>query len=295
MNMRTVTALSIAIAGLTGCAVFGCAGSCGTHVQSSSSLVTFLYPNGASPPPTNTVPELRIPLKVGLAFLPSPSFSAAGGPTAAQKQELLERIRKHFVDRKFVADITVIPDYYLTASKGFSGLEGVQRLYAVDVVALVSYDQVANTDEMKYRSLAYLTIVGAFVVNGSEHEVTTMVDLAVVDPNTRSLILRAGGTDTRHGVSTLVEQAKTTREAGVSGFSAATDAMIGHFDTALAEFESSVRAGTARVTVAHRDGSPSRGGGAFDLAGLLLIAPLLLRRRGPGAVSTGYSDVRRRR
>jgi rhombotail lipoprotein len=281
MNPRAVFALLCTTLGLDGCVAFGapgCGAPCTSHSHSSSSLVGFLYPNGAAPPAQNSIPQLRIPLRVGLAFLPSQAPNSVGGLSEAQKEVLLERIRQRFASRKFVSEITVVPDYYLSSAKGFSGLEGLQRLYDVDVLALVSYDQVTNADAMKYRSLAYLTIIGAFIVNGSEHEVTTLVDLAVVDPKTRSLILRAGGTDTQHGVSTLIQQPKDVRQASAGSFSAATDTLIGHFDLALREFEIRTRDGTARVALVNRDGSPRAGGGAFDLAAvLLLLVPLPLR------------------
>lgn len=71
-------------------------------------------------------------------------------------------------------------------------------------------------------SLRYLTIVGAYVIKGSRHDTTTLVDLAVVDPVTRSLVLRAGGTDTRHGNTTLIDQERETREASAASFDTAT-------------------------------------------------------------------------
>ena len=101
-------------------------------------------------------------------------------------------------EARFVAQIVVIPDYYLRNETGFEGLKGVQRLYDVDIMALVSYDQVTHRDDNSL-SLGYLTIVGAYLLKGSRHDVTTLMDLAVVDPASRALILRAGGTDSRHG------------------------------------------------------------------------------------------------
>lgn len=92
----------------------------------------FLYPHGAAPPVQNSIPQLRIPLRVGLAFLPSAEFAATGGLDAAHQEALLERIRQRFSSRPFVAEIVTIPDYYLRSHKGFDGLEGVQRLYGVE-------------------------------------------------------------------------------------------------------------------------------------------------------------------
>ena len=38
---------------------------------------------------------------------------------AAHKEALLQEIRKRFVSRKFIAEIVVIPDYYLQGKAGF--------------------------------------------------------------------------------------------------------------------------------------------------------------------------------
>ncbi|HEY7642638.1 MAG TPA: rhombotarget lipoprotein [Steroidobacteraceae bacterium] len=188
---RTLALTSVAALMLSGCTALDAlmGGSNGTRqTHNSSSLVEFLYPNGATPPAENQIPELKVPLRVGLAFLPSPE---GAGPTAADREALLEQIRQRFSSRKFVTEIVTIPEYYLRNSKGFEGLQGVQRLYSVDIMALVSYDQVEHLDENEW-SLGYLTIVGAYVLKGNRHDVATLVDLAVVDPVTQSLILRAG-------------------------------------------------------------------------------------------------------
>src|SRR5215469_15390097 len=248
--MRRYLTVLVALisASLCGCAAL-CT-PCNTSHHSSSSLVEFLYPNGKAPPPANSVPELHVPLRVGLAFLPP---RGAVGPDAAQRAELLERVRRHLSDRRFVSEIVLIPDYYLDAQRGFAGLEAVQRLYSVDLMALVSYDQVMHGDVNGW-SLGYLTIVGAYVLKGDRYDVSTLVDLAVFDPATRSLVLRAGGVDTRHGNTSLIDVQRESREASGAGFSAASDQMIDHFDHALRDFESQVKAGHANVRVVQRGG-----------------------------------------
>jgi rhombotail lipoprotein len=266
---------------LSGCADLGCMPNCSSHSRNSSSLVEFLYPHGSAPPQQNAIPQLRIPLRVGLAFLPSNNFDATGGLDAAHQEALLERIRQRFSSRKFVAEIVVIPDYYLRGHSGFEGLQGVQRLYGVDLMALVSYDQVVHMDENNW-SLGYLTIVGAYVLKGSRHDVSTLVDLAVVDPVSRSLVLRAGGTSTSHGNTTLIDAARDTRSAAADGYAAATDEMIEHFDTALTKFESDVRSGNAPVQVVRKTDagrSGSGGGGALDWPFILVLLTLITFRR----------------
>jgi rhombotail lipoprotein len=152
-------------------------------------------------------------------------------------------------------------------------------------MALVSYDQVANSGDMKIRSLAYLTIVGAFIVQGSQHEVSTLVDLAVVDPKTHSLVLRAGGTDNRHNTSTLVDADREARGLANDSFGRATNDMIEHFDAALLHYETEVHEGTARVRIVSRNSGGGRGGaGSFDVLGalLLLAVPTLRAARARG-------------
>ena len=102
--------------------------------------------------------------------------------------------------------------------------------------------------------------------------------LAVVDPVTHSLVLRAGGVDSSHGSNTLVRENRALREASAQGFAAATAQMIDHFDSALTAFESEVREGKANVKVVSNHGKPVGGGGlgAVDWQLLLLLLPLAL-------------------
>src|SRR5208282_86603 len=106
------------------------------HSGASTSLVDFRYPKGGPPPAGH--PNLPVPLRVGLSFLPERPGTDA--PDPAQREQILERIAEHFKSRGFIGQIVIIPDYYLQGSRGFEGLAGIERLYGVDVMALVSYD-----------------------------------------------------------------------------------------------------------------------------------------------------------
>jgi rhombotail lipoprotein len=283
MNIRAISGALMMIGLLSGCSGFNemlCAPHCRAETRNSSSLVSFLYPDGQLPAPSDAVPQLHLPLRVGLAFLPSQS--SAAGLDDAHKEQILERIRERFAARKFVADIVIIPDYYLATSRGFDGLNGVQRLYGIDLMALVSYDQVTHLDQNHW-SLGYLTIVGAYVLQGSSRDTATLVDLAVVDPATRTLVLRAGGTDTRGGSSTLIDEQRAARADDFGSFDAASDRMIANFDAALTRLEAAVHEGKARVKIVSRtnSGGGNGGGGAIaspELAGLLLLAAAAARR-----------------
>jgi rhombotail lipoprotein len=259
---------------LTGCDAISsmmCHPHCRSSTRSSSSLVSFLYPKDADPPRENSIPQLALPVRVGIAFIPQGTGDAPAGLEAARRDEILERIRKRFADRKFVSQIVMIPDYYLRGRGGFDNLEGVQRLYGVDVLALVSYDQVTYREENNW-SLGYLTIVGAYVLKGSQHDVITLMDLAVVDPASRSILLRAGGTDDRRHRTTAANQTREARASQGEGFSAATDELIENFDRALTRFETDVREGKANVRVTQRAASGGGHGGAGALDGVSLAA-----------------------
>lgn len=276
MNTRYALLFLVATSALSGCAALesiGCSPNCRSESRSSSSLVGFLYPSGEQPPAQNSIPQLNLPLRVGLAFIP-PRQGEAEGLEPARREEILERVRKRFSDRKFVSEIVIVPDYYLNNTKGFEGLQGVQRLYNVDIIALMSYDQVTYRDDNAW-SLSYLTIVGAYLVKGSRHDVTTLMDLAVVDSASRSLLLRAGGTDDRHGRTTAVEQSQESRQARGDSFVAASDTLIQNFDVALTQFEADVRSGKANVRVTRRSaGGGSGGGGVFGALELAFLFAL---------------------
>jgi rhombotail lipoprotein len=77
---------------------------------------------------------------VGLSFLPSRTGADQLDPR--QEQEILDRIKDHFRARSHGRDIQIIPDGYLSPHGGFESLQQLARLRKLDVVALVSCDQV---------------------------------------------------------------------------------------------------------------------------------------------------------
>lgn len=241
----------------------------------SSSLVDYLYPQGEVPPRQDgQVPHLELPLKVGLAFVPS----RAGSDqvlTEAYRIDLLNRVKAAFAARDFIHEIIVIPDAYMRSGNGFAALEQTARLYNLDVIALVSYDQVANTDEKKSAFL-YWTIIGAYMIKGNRNEVQTFVDTAVFDVPTRRLLFRAPGVNKVESSSTLVDVERDTRKAREAGFEQAMADMTVSLDKELALFKERIKADRS-VTVS-RAGDEG-GAGAVEPAMLLLAGLVLFLRR----------------
>ena len=100
---------------------------------------------------------------------------------------------------------------------------------------------------------------------------------------TQSLILRAGGTDSRNRNTTLIDQDREARESSAASFATATTQMVDNFDVALTKFEADVRAGKANIRVAKREGGGRAGGGGsfgpLALGGLLILLAARRSRR----------------
>lgn len=242
----------------------------------SSSLVDYLYPTGEVPPKfEEQIPQLDLPLRVGLAFVPGDERSP-GAISEATRTELLELVKSRFVERRYISDIEVIPETYLRSTRGFDGLQQVARLYGVDVMALVSYDQMVAVDD-KNSAFLYWTIVGAYTVKGTENEVQTFVDTAVFDVETRKLLFRAPGADKSKEGSTMAETSGVLRETREESFEKAVVEMSGNLVTELDGFEVRIEQDPEVAKVAWTDsgkGSSRGGGGA-----LLWLIPGLLGLR----------------
>ncbi|HEX9474755.1 MAG TPA: rhombotarget lipoprotein [Steroidobacteraceae bacterium] len=270
IRVLSLAALSVA---LSSCVSDGmCIWNCGNQHSGSTPLVEFLYPDGKVPQ-VDATPELKIPLTVGLSFLPSRGGSER--LDATQKEQILASIKAHFLTRPYVRDIQIISEGYLNPHGGFDSLQQLARLQQLDVVALVSYDQVARQSENN-RSLAYLTIVGAFLIRGSENETSTLLDLAVLDPKSRSLILRAAGTSHTSGSSTAVRQSAEVQHQSAQGLDAAAQELNSNLDRELTAFAERVKAGNAPVRVVQRSG----GAGALDVASVMILFGNGLSRNG---------------
>jgi len=256
-----------------GCTSFWQAGSSsGSRDGVSSSLVDYLYPKGEVPPEQpEGIPRLDLPLRAGIAFVPSryPSgFGSGIGIPEATKAELLARVRDAFADREYIAHIEVIPETYLRSSQGFEGMQQVARLYGLDVMALVSYDQVSVSHDTD-ASVLYWTIVGAYVVKGTKNAVNTFVDTAVFDVPTRRLLFRAPGTDQRDARSTAVESNETLRRERTGSFAAAMDKMTVNLEAELERFEDRLK---SEPTLAEVNWEEGKGGsGSFGLLALLAL------------------------
>jgi rhombotail lipoprotein len=253
-------------------AIGGCASTSLRSARQAGSLVDFLYPKATSAPAmTPTVTELRPPVRVGVAFVPGNNRNMA--LSEQEKLQLLERVKTSFSSQPFIGKIELIPSTYLRPGGGFDNLDQVARMFDVEVMALLSYDQVRFND-MNAAAVLYWTIVGAYVIQGDRYDVQTMVDAAVFDVKSRKLLFRAPGISQVKGSATWANFTEQARTAQTQGYAQAVDQLIPQLQAELGAFRERVKS-DPQFRVANKAGY--RGGGsagwlaALGALGLLLI------------------------
>lgn len=260
--------LSVSICALL---VAGCATNQARH--NSTSVVDFLYPDTQDPIVTPGVPVLTLPLKVGIAFAPS-NNNYDTTLTEQRKMELMNQVGDHFKQYPYVKDIEFIPTAYLRTKGGFANLDQIRTMYGVEVIALVSYDQVQFTDE-GILSLTYWTIVGAYIVPGEKNDTHTMLDTVVVDIKSRKMLFRAPGIGHVKGLATPINLSEQLRADSRSSFDKATVEMINNLDQQLASFKDKVKARPEEYKVVPTaEYQARRGGGSLDVIWLLMVSAL---------------------
>ena len=155
------------------------------------------------------------------------------------------------------------------------GMEQVARLYHLDVMALISYDQVAHADDTK-SSILYWTIVGAYFVKGSKNDVQTFVDTAIFDVKSNKLLFRAPGINRIEATSTLVNSTEEMRKARENSFSLAMSDMTNNLNAELDKFKERIKKDKS-VTVSYRPGYG--GGGAFGPQMIIILTVFFLVKR----------------
>ena len=264
--MRWITTLLpiLFIMTLTGCFTHGQ----GRHGVSSN-LVNYLYPDGERPTHgQDQVPHLKLPLRVGIAFIPETVSDYRFSLTETEKHNLLEKVSKQFDGRSYIQSIELIPELYLRQGKGFETVSQIAALHDLDVMALVSYDNVSITEENAL-ALTYWTIVGAFIFPGEKTQSQTFVDTAVFDVKTKKLLFRAPGSATADGLHNAIGQIDKKRKIRMKTFERAVDKMTINLDAQLSGFRERVKKQEV-ATVSYRKGY-SGGGGSYSWGGIILL------------------------
>jgi rhombotail lipoprotein len=267
LRIATISAALFALLLLLGgCAMFGPS----VKNRQAASVVDYLYPSTQPPEPAApAITRLKLPLRVGVAFAPAAN-AGMRQISQGERAEMLARVKTAFASQPFIAQIEVIPEAYLRPKGGFDNLDQVSRLFQLDVICLLSYDQMQYMDDNPF-SLLYWTVVGAYVIPATKYSTHTMLDAAVFDVASRRLLFRAPGVSHINANRAPAVASEYARESLSKGFDQALDQLIPGLQTELDRFRERVK-NDALVKVEARPGySGTRSGGAFDIFGVLLL------------------------
>lgn len=200
-----------------------------------ASVLAYLFPDtNHVPTSSDAVAELRVPFRIGVAFVPdnaNPQFRLP----ESDRLKLAAKVREAFVNYPFVKEITPVPSVYLEPGGGFANLDRVAALLNLDVIALISFDQVQNAGATG-SSLLYWTGVGAYMINGDQYDILTAVETSVFDIKSRRLLIRASGISNLKGTATMIGFSEQARAARTQGFEDAVNEMIGKLHTEVKTF-----------------------------------------------------------
>lgn len=257
----------------------GCVGMWGNRRHhDASSVVQFLYPTKEQPFIEPRIPTLRLPLRVGIAFIPPGTaegqyraYAVRANFSEQQKTELLRKVAAQFKTLPFVQSIEIIPTTYLRPGGSFENLDQLRAMLGIDVVALIAYDQVQNSYDTE-ASIAYWTIIGAYVMPAQRNSTNTLMEAVVYDIPSRSLLFRAPGTSAMKHSSTLIRAREEMQKDSARGMEEASAQMT----TALAQeielFKVRAKEEPDRVRIEHKPGYT--GGGSLDA--VFVVAVLVL-------------------
>jgi rhombotail lipoprotein len=228
----------LAIACIAGCTTPGTT----RESKQSASIVDYLYPKAVQAPQLEQITAiLRPPVRVGLAFVPGDPRLRTLPET--EKMKLLERTKAAFSRHAYIGAIEIVPSQYLQTGGGFTNLQQVARVFNVDVMAMISYDQVHFTDSNSL-SLLYWTIVGAYVVHGNEFDIKTMLDISVFDVASRKLLFRAPGVSQINGGASWASYSERARSAQIEGYQKAVEQLIPQLQTEMDAFRERLKTAT---------------------------------------------------
>ena len=251
---------------LSGCASWLPQGA----TKQSGSIVDYLYPDAKEAPHLQpSVTHLRPPIRVGIAFVPGGGWGA--GPSESDKFKLLERVKASFAHYPYISQIELIPSQYLRPKGGFANLDQIGRMFNVEVVALLSYDQVQFNDTNAL-SVLYWTLIGAYIVHGDQYDIQTMLDASVFDIQSHKLLFRAPGISQIKGSASLAGFSEQARSARIEGYRSAVDALIPQLQTELERFKERIKS-DAGYQLENKPGYS--GGGDFGWLSLMVALALV--------------------
>ncbi|MEP6959458.1 MAG: rhombotarget lipoprotein [Nitrospirota bacterium] len=235
-SLALLGAICLGIVPLSGCGHY--------TTQRTSNILTYLYPGETQPVEVSkdisktSLPNIPLPITLGIAFVPESRTITSGGDTKIEpltekfKMEVMRELTAQLRQYSFLAKVEEIPSTYLKIGGSFANLDQIHTMTGVDVIGLVSYDQVQFTDRGLV-SLLYWTGIGWYFVPGEKNDTNTMMDAALYHIPTRKPLLRATGQSGVYRYSTPMNQSQNLRDDSEVGFKAAVHMLAATFKEQL--------------------------------------------------------------
>ena len=238
--MKTTSRKHLALLGAICLGIVPLAGCTHYTTQRTSNILTYLYPGDTQPVEISNMaqPNIPLPLKLGIAFVPESRTITNSGDTRIEpltekhKMEMMHGLSAALRQYSYIAGVEEIPSTYLKVGGSFANLEQIRTMTGVDVIGLVSYDQIQFTDRGLV-SLLYWTGVGWYFVPGEKNDTNTMMDAALYHIPTRKPLLRATGQSGVYRYSTPMNQSQNLRDDSEIGFKAAVHMLAATFKEQL--------------------------------------------------------------
>jgi len=194
-------------AALAGCTLVQEPGSQPALKQTTQStpLADFLY-QGKAIPPEDGRATLLLPIRIGLGFIAPTDDSTGKVPTLEQRQATLDAVREQLRGLPYVSEVAIVPQYWFgnQPGVGFQKLSALATQFDFDLVALVSYDQ-AIYEFQNMKSLGLISFIGKDIYKVDVDQALTVIDLALVDPQSRALVLRVSAGDRFGDKTTMLD------------------------------------------------------------------------------------------
>lgn len=280
--MRYLTNIILAlflITSLQGCVI-------GPRSSASQGLSQILDPVTDSLVSMDKEP-LVFPSTIAILMVPSPDTNMVPNSTlrlAAEelKQELLK-------NDKYINGVIVVSNSDI---KEKITLKTLRKMYGVDIVAIISYQQDQRSSRNSFLSFLDLAIVPAYTIPSVKVTTSTVVDGKIVHIPSNAIIFRASGLNERSTHMTPVSsQENGTNEESIEGLKASIIDLgenVSNILTGLSEFDLSTAVSMDDVIEQSKiseenssslegkswekvDNYKRSGGGSIDLIGLLAL------------------------
>jgi rhombotail lipoprotein len=202
-----------------------------------STLAAFLSEGQEMPAPDRTV-DLEFPIRIGLTFLPPAGNISDAVPSADQRVIAMKEVRDAMLSLPYVSEV-VASDFDLQPGMagGFEKLSELSRRFDFDVLAVLSSDQ-TSYETQNFRSLALLTVIGAGIWKGDVDKTVTSIELAIVDPQSRTVVMRVASAAVFGDTTTILDDWRSSNHVRRVSFDEARVALVHDLPKKLGELRS---------------------------------------------------------